>query len=149
MNTQSPKKRRTPEQTRAWWQLNVEAQQASGLSQAAYCQQHGLDKGSLSQWKTKLAKPAPATVDAGPTAPAKAKPKTRRKAKTKSRLVPVVVKADSPTASEKASSTVRHQQQPIDLIIKARLPNGIILELLAPSVSSLSTLMIELARVSC
>jgi len=50
MKNPSKKHRRSPAETRAWWQRHVEAHQVSGVSQAEYCRTHSLDKGSLSQW---------------------------------------------------------------------------------------------------
>ena len=42
---------------RAKWQQHIGVQQASGLTQAAYCREHGLHAKYLSLWKSKLAKP--------------------------------------------------------------------------------------------
>lgn len=42
--------RRTPAQ----WQQLIEAQQASGLSQKAFCQENGIAKATFGYWKRKL-----------------------------------------------------------------------------------------------
>jgi hypothetical protein len=43
---------------RAYWQRQVEAHRRSGLTQADFCAQKGLRKGTLSFWKWKLAREA-------------------------------------------------------------------------------------------
>ncbi len=40
--------------SKAQWQQLIEAQQSSGLSQTAFCQQEGLSIGTFSNWKRKL-----------------------------------------------------------------------------------------------
>jgi hypothetical protein len=39
---------------REWWSRHVEAWRGSGLSQAEYCRRHGLLKGTLGYWSSKL-----------------------------------------------------------------------------------------------
>ena len=41
---------------RTFWSGHIEAWHRSGLSQGAYCRQHGLSQSSLSYWRTRLAK---------------------------------------------------------------------------------------------
>ncbi len=43
---------------RAWWRHHIGAQAASGLRQAEYCRDHGLDPKYFSLWKGKLARAA-------------------------------------------------------------------------------------------
>jgi transposase len=40
----------------AYWAGHIAGWQRSGLSQGAYCRQHGLSQSSLSYWRTRLAK---------------------------------------------------------------------------------------------
>jgi hypothetical protein len=40
-----------------YWQQQIDTWQSSGLSQNAYCREHGLRPNQLSYWKRKLAKP--------------------------------------------------------------------------------------------
>jgi hypothetical protein len=42
----------------AYWQTQVEAWRQSGLSQIAYCEQHGLNIKSFRRWRTKLQRAA-------------------------------------------------------------------------------------------
>lgn len=44
------RQKRSPEQ----WQQLLEAQAASGLSQAAFCSEHGLSKSSFQLWKRRM-----------------------------------------------------------------------------------------------
>lgn len=62
---------------RAYWRRHVEAHRRSGLSQAAFCAQRGLRKGTLSFWKWKFAREArqAAGPDATSTLPAAATPR--------------------------------------------------------------------------
>lgn len=55
----SPKSNRSRRSARirAKWQQHISAQQASGLTQSAYCREHGLSIKYFSLWKSKLAKP--------------------------------------------------------------------------------------------
>ena len=46
------------------WREHVRAWQSSGLSQAAYCRQHGLTQNDFSWWKREIAR---RTVAAAPT----------------------------------------------------------------------------------
>jgi hypothetical protein len=39
---------------REFWRGHVEAWRASGLSQTRYCQKHGLTKGTLGYWSSRL-----------------------------------------------------------------------------------------------
>jgi transposase-like protein len=59
------------------WQQQIQAWQASGLTQAAYCRQHGLNPNTFNGWRRRYrAAPAPATglvpVQVAPAAPASA-----------------------------------------------------------------------------
>jgi len=52
---------------KAYWTEHIAAWQRSGLSQGAYCRQHGLSQSSLSYWRARLAKasekaPAPSVT---------------------------------------------------------------------------------------
>lgn len=49
-----------PGSRRAHWQALVAAHERSGLTLAAFCQQRGLRKGTLSFWRWKFAREAPA-----------------------------------------------------------------------------------------
>lgn len=40
----------------AFWSGHIEAWQRSGLSQGAYCRQHGLSQSSLNYWRARLSK---------------------------------------------------------------------------------------------
>jgi hypothetical protein len=119
---------------RAKWQQHIEAQQASGLTQAAYCREHGLDAQYLSLWKSKLAKRETiATTTAGAARPA---------------LIPVIVK----TATESVKSApaiIPSATLSNDVVLKARLPNGIALEFLLHSAQALSSLLTELTQLPC
>jgi hypothetical protein len=42
----------------AYWQAQVEGWRQSGLSQIAYCEQHGLNIKSFRRWRTKLQRAA-------------------------------------------------------------------------------------------
>ena len=60
-----------------YWQAQVEGWRQSGLSQIAYCTQHGLNVKSFRRWRTKLQRAAaasltlvPVSVGAPTTAPA-------------------------------------------------------------------------------
>jgi len=62
-----------------YWQKQVEGWRQSGLSQIAYCEQHGLNIKSFRRWRTKLQRAAttaasltlvPISVGAPATAPA-------------------------------------------------------------------------------
>lgn len=75
---------------RAKWQQHITAPQASGLTQAAYCREHGLDAKYLSLWKSKLAKP-----DAIATTTAE---------KVRTALISVIVKPATEAAAESAKS---------------------------------------------
>ncbi len=52
------------------WKNHIEAWQASGLSQNAYCREHGLKSNQLCYWKRKL---TTAKVDAGVVSTASSK----------------------------------------------------------------------------
>ena len=39
---------------REWWLRHVEAWRSSGLTQSEYCRRHGVGKGSLARWSSKL-----------------------------------------------------------------------------------------------
>jgi hypothetical protein len=63
----------------AYWQTQVEGWRQSGLSQIAYCEQHGLNIKSFRRWRTKLQRAAttatsltlvPINVSAPATTPA-------------------------------------------------------------------------------
>jgi hypothetical protein len=54
---------------RAYWRRQVEAHRRSGLSQAAFCAQQGLRKGTLSFWRWKLAREARAAARPDATSP--------------------------------------------------------------------------------
>ena len=43
------------EERRTYWLAHIDAQKASGLTQAAYCAQHQLKKGTFGYWKTQFA----------------------------------------------------------------------------------------------
>ena len=46
---------------REWWSRQVQAWRNSGLSQAEYCGQHGLLKGTLGYWSSKLGRESKGT----------------------------------------------------------------------------------------
>src|SRR3974377_2467617 len=60
-----------PSARRAQWQQHLNAHAASGLTQAAYCREHGLNARYFSVWKRKLCAPievrGSATAEAAPT----------------------------------------------------------------------------------
>jgi hypothetical protein len=124
---------------RVKWQQHITAQQASGLTQTAYCREQGLNRKYFSLWKSKLAKPE----TAGSTATSEtAKPE----------LIPVILKTEVIPATESAKSVptaLPCVAQSNDVVLKARLPNGIALEFLFHSARALSPLLIELAQLPC
>jgi transposase len=46
----------TPEQKRRHWQAHIKSWQQSGLSQVAYCREHGLKKHQFTYWKKRTHK---------------------------------------------------------------------------------------------
>ena len=46
------------EQKREAWRIHINAHRKSGLTQRAYCSEHGLSKSQFSYWKSQLDHPA-------------------------------------------------------------------------------------------
>lgn len=116
---------------RAKWQQHITAQQVSGLTQAAYCREHGVDAKYFSLWKSKLAKPEAIAPSATPQL---AKPE----------LIPVIVKPEVVPATEPAKSTPPISACAVpsnNCVLKATLPNGIALEFLFLPTQSLTPLL--------
>ena len=150
---ESTVKRKTPPKpdsrsakVRATCRQHIDAQLASGLNQAEYCRAHGLQPKYFSLWKRRLALAAPtAEVASAAGAPAPvALP-----------LIPVTIKpepvavAPKPKRGRPARALVKAQDEQEVLSIKARLPNGVLLDVLLPSRSLLPGLLSDLAHLSC
>ena len=146
-------KRKTPPKpdsrsakVRATWRQHIDAQLASGLSQAEYCRAHGLQPKYFSLWKRRLAVAAP-TAEAASAAGAPAPVALP--------LIPVTIKpelvaeAPKPKRGRPARALVEAQNEQEVLSIKARLPNGVLLDVLLPSRSLLPGLLSDLAHLSC
>ena len=141
---------------RASWRQHLEAQRASGLKQSEYCRAHGLQPKYFSLWKRRLAdegvataptpgaKPVAVSVPAGSTA-------------SPPPLIPVTIKAESspalppkPRRGRRAvTQSERDQPSSEALAIKARLPNGILLDVFLPSRSLLPGFLSDLAGLAC
>ncbi len=137
----SPKSNRSRRSARirAKWQQHITAQQASGLTQTAYYREQGLNRKYFSLWKSKLAKPETAVATA-----------TSETAKPE--LIPVIVKPEVPFATESSKSVPPISSCTVpsnEVVLKARLPNGIALEFLFHSAQALSPLLAELAKLPC
>ena len=123
---------------RAQWRQHLMAQAASGLTQAAYCREYGLNEKYLSLWKRKLRAPtevpANATADIAPA------------------FIPVVVKRTRSALSLESARAAHQVSRLADagsLIIKATLRNGVALEVSGSSATALLPLLSSLAQLPC
>ena len=107
------------------WQNHITAQQASGLTQAAYCRDHQLDAKYYSLWKSKLRSSQMSLANTVASKP------------ERTQLLPVVIQSD-PVLSVISGISV-----------KTTLPNGIAVELLLPHDVELLPVLAQLARLSC
>jgi hypothetical protein len=114
------------EEARGRWRKHVIAHRASGQTQVAYCRAHGLEPSYFSVWKRKLA--ALGAVASG--------------ASRSMHLVPLVVKA-APGSVECAASRAEA------ISMRLTLRNGLSVSLRMPSLSSVSSLLTELADLPC
>jgi len=156
---ESTVKRKTPPKpdsrsakVRATWRQHIDAQLASGLNQAEYCRAHGLQPKYFSLWKRRLDVAAP-TAEAASAAGAPAPVVLP--------LIPVTIKpepvavavavavAPKPERGRPARALVKSQDEQEVLSIKARLPNGVLLDVLLPSRWLLPGLLSDLAHLSC
>jgi hypothetical protein len=92
---------------RRYWQTQVEAQQRSGLSQAAFCRRRGFPKGTFGFWKWKL------TREVGGT-PHRSVVLTTRPAGTPS-FVPIQL---TPTAEPRAEEPVLAPDREIEIAFR-------------------------------
>ena len=106
----------------AGWRAHLEAQRASGQTQAAYCDARGLDPRYFSVWKGKLA----------------GEKRSVGKASAPLRLVPLLVKNSSCGSAS-----------PEPLSIQLSLRNGLSVSLSLPSTVSLRSVLAELAQAPC
>ena len=113
---------------RAQWQSHITAQQSSGLTQAAYCREHGLNAKYLSLWKRKLR----------PTADSPA-------------LIPVIVKPAKVRLAVRPSCVAvsKSAQVATDLLLKTSLPNGVAVEVHFSNAAALMPLLLQLAQLQC
>ncbi len=137
----SPKSNRSRRSARirAKWQQHITTQQASGLTQTTYCREQGLNRKYFSLWKSKLVKSDMAAA-------------TAISETEKPELIPVIVKPEviSATELEKSAPTILTGAVPSnEVVLKARLLNGIALEFLFHSAQALSPLLAELAQLPC
>lgn len=113
------------------WRAHLEAHRASGQTQAAYCQTHGLDPRHFSVWKGKLKglerNGRKARAIRGATRPAL-------------RLVPLVIKKniDSAAAADTDPMTIH-----------LRLSNGLSVSMSISSIGRLPSVLEHLAQIPC
>lgn len=103
------------------WQSHIAAQQTSGLTQATYCREHNLNDKCFSHWKRKLRDEA---TSGSPL------------------LIPVSV---TKTLEEQTSR--KGADEPYRL--KATLPNGIVVEIVLPSATTLLRMLSQLVQLPC
>jgi hypothetical protein len=129
MGSTGSQRSRRREEIWAQWRGHLEAQRASGQTQLAYCQAHGLEAKHFSVWKSKLKRAAEASPARGTAKPSKL------------RLVPLVIRNRLGT-HESAATT-----EP--LTIHLQLPNGLAVSMSVASLSRLPCVLEHLARAAC
>jgi hypothetical protein len=114
-----------------YWQQHLDAQMSSGLNQSAYCREHNISDKYFSAWKGKLLK-------------------TANKKSDDVLLVPVSIKssiASTKMITELSSDTVN--SSPVIHSLKMNFPNGVSVDVSAPSESAFLSLMTHLAQLPC
>ena len=131
-DTAASRRARNAQDARAKWQSHLNAQRSSGLSQAAYCREQGLNAKYFSIWKGKLKSLINSSAGIDKTA-------------TDLRLIPVIVKPAKVRAPMRASDA----KTAMDLMLKATLCNGVVVDVQAQSMDALLPLFVQLAQLPC
>lgn len=132
--------RRLNQTIRAKWQHHLAAHQTSGLTQAAYCREQGIDAKYFTLWKSKLRSRLAPTMSTGANKDSDAVPT----------FIAIKVTPDPVAASPVSSlppiveNTTNHDA----VMVKAMLRNGVAIELHV-AVASLTCVLSQLSQLPC